>query len=348
MQININSGGAAPISEQIRSQLADAIAGLQLRSGDRLTPPAELAADLVTSPTAVRKAYRALEAEGLCRRVGSDLEVAPASIEQRRKRARLHHIAGSRQSLLEELELARKIQQQLLPPALVEADGYAVAARVHSADFVSGDFYDILPRGGGIVDVVVADVSGKGVGASLIMAFVKAMVPLLPAARPVGMLLRQLNRQLHVDLGPRQFVAMAYVRFSTSSGRAELANAGLPYPHLLRSGRRPESVVTSAPSLPLGVKAELDYLSRIISLGPSDRLLLYSDGLPEAPTSGGEPLGYRELSRLLESYVRESERAASVPSLGDWLDGFLGRIGQAADGPPADDQTALVLERRGA
>jgi len=352
MQVNIHSGAATPISEQIRAQVSEAIAAFELRSGDRLTPPAELATQLVASPAAVLKAYRTLEADGLCHQGEHGFEVAPATVEQQRERARQHQLNGSRQSLLEELELARRIQRRLMPAPLVEAEEYAVAARAHAAEFVSGDFYDVLERGGGVVDVVVADVSGKGVGASLIMAFVKARLPMLSAALPVVEVLRQLNAQLHLDLGPRQFVAMAYGRFFPGSGRVEIANAGLPYPHLLRPGASPEAVIAPGPSLPLGVRGALDYRSVEVALRPGDRLLIYSDGIPEAPTTTGEPLGYRELSELLESYVARRQspdkghRAGERHSLLDWLDGFLDRIAAATDGALADDQTALVLERR--
>jgi serine phosphatase RsbU (regulator of sigma subunit) len=345
VQININSGGSCPISEQIRSQIAASIAALELRSGDLLTAPASLAEQLVTSPSAVLKAYRALETDGLCRRSERGFEVAPATLEQQRERARMQQLTGSRQTLLDELDLARKIQGRLMPPSLVEGDGYAVAARVHAVEFVSGDFFDVLPRGGGVVDIIVGDVSGKGVGASLIMAYVKAHLPMLSAALPVTEILRKLNEQLCVDLGRRQFVALACARFFADSGRLEIANAGLPDPHLLRSDGVAESVSVSGPSLPVGMRANVDYIAAEAQLGVDDRLLLYTDGIPEMPTSTGEPLGYEAVSELVAAHGRAGD--GEHVALEDWLDGFLGRVAREADGLPADDQTALVLERRG-
>lgn len=390
MQINIHSGASASISQQIRAQVSAAIAARELRSGDLLTPPAELAGQLVASPAAVLKAYQGLESDGLCRHAEHGFEVAPATLEQQRERARRHQVVSSRQSLLEELELARRIQKRLMPSPLVEVEGFSVAARLHAAEFVSGDFYDVLERGDGVVDVVVADVSGKGVGASLIMAFVKARLPMLPPDLPVAEVLRELNAQLHGDLGPRQFVALAYARLhgrsggdSGDHGRVEVANAGLPYPHLLRPGAPPEVVIGRGPSLPLGVRGEVDYVSIDASFRPGDRLMLCSDGIPEARTAQGEPLGYGVLLRLLEAYDARSAGRSSTelgsdprrggqersglqrggqergrvpwagrqsdvqrPSLLDWLDGFLGLVAAHTDGSLSDDQTALVVERR--
>ncbi|HSS44398.1 MAG TPA: SpoIIE family protein phosphatase, partial [Thermoanaerobaculia bacterium] len=108
-----------------------------------------------------------------------------------------------------ELELARSIQRRLLPPAEIEGDGYRVAARNLPARFVAGDFYDVFPLSDGTVGLVVADVSGKGIGASLIMASVKSVVPLVASGRSVSETLRELNRKLSGELAAREFVALA-------------------------------------------------------------------------------------------------------------------------------------------
>jgi sigma-B regulation protein RsbU (phosphoserine phosphatase) len=349
MRVSIAANGPTPITEQIRSQVAASIASLELRSGELLTPVARLAEQLVTSPAAVLKAYRALEADGLCRRSNRGFEVAPATLDKQRERARLLMLTGSRQTLLEELDLARRIQSRLMPPALTEGEGYAVAARVHPAEFVSGDFFDVLPKADGVVDLVVGDVSGKGVGASLIMALVKARLPMLPAELSVAEILRRLNAQLHADLDRRQFVALCWVRFSSRDGRLEIGNAGLPEPRLL-SRHRPSALVSPAgPSLPLGVRADVEYQTEELSLAVGERLLLLTDGVPEAPTAAGEPLGYRALAEIVEDHALEgwSVGAEGSRPLVQWLDGLLDRAA-AATGLPGDDQTALVLERRGA
>src|SRR5215813_11927453 len=109
-----------------------------------------------------------------------------------------------------ELELARDIQSRLLPPALVEGDGFRITAKNLPARFVAGDFYDVFPLGDGTLGLVIADVSGKGIGASLIMASVKAVVPLVAAGRTAAETLTELNHKLSRELAAREFVALAF------------------------------------------------------------------------------------------------------------------------------------------
>ena len=165
------------------------------------------------------------------------------------------------------------------------------------------------------------------------MASVKAVLPFV-ANGAVDETLRTLNRQLLAQLGPREFVALAYARFNPLTGKVRIANAGMPDPYLLASGSATPIVVTGE-RLPLGVRAEITYDSIEVQLGPHDRLLLLSDGIPEAPQASGEPLGYEALRTTL----------AGMPSEEGWIDTLLERVrGQvrAID----DDWTAVLLERR--
>jgi len=112
-----------------------------------------------------------------------------------------------------ELELARSLQQRLLPPGAIEGDGFRVSARNLPARFVAGDFYDVFHLADGTVGLVIADVSGKGIGASLIMASVKAVVPLVAAGRSAAETLTHLNRKLSAELAARDFVALCFARY---------------------------------------------------------------------------------------------------------------------------------------
>jgi len=233
-----------------------------------------------------------------------------------------------------ELELARAIQRRLLPPELLTGEGYVVRARNLAAHIVAGDFYDIFRLPDGALGVVVADVSGKGMGASLIMASVKAVLPLIAAGRTAAETLAELSHKLHGELAPREFVALTYARFEPSTGIVELANAGLPDPYFLREGGTVETVSVPGPRLPLGVRAQVSYESVQFPLQSGERLLLLTDGLPEAPTESGDPLGYEALERHISA-------AASSP--GELLDVLFASVKAASQPNLEDDWTALLL-----
>jgi serine phosphatase RsbU (regulator of sigma subunit) len=182
--------------------------------------------------------------------------------------------------------------------------------------------------------VVVADVAGKGIGASLIMATVKAALPFLAAGRRVEETLREASRRLAPRLGKREFVALVLARYEPETGAFTLANAGLPDPYVVRADGTVSAVVAPGPRFPLGVRGDIAYASAAGALAKGDRLLLVSDGLPEAPVlgGGGEPLGYERFEKLVAG-------AAS-------LDGLIAAVKAATEPVLADDWTALMLERR--
>lgn len=238
-----------------------------------------------------------------------------------------------------ELQLARELQSRLLPPPEIDGNGYRIAARNLAANLVAGDFYDSFLLPDGALGVVVGDVAGKGMAAALIMASVKAMLPLVAAERSAADTLREVNRRLAAELPGREFVALAFARFEPAAGRVELANAGLPDPYLLAAGGAVAPQVVPGARLPLGVRREVDYRSLVLRLAPGDRLLLLTDGLAEARTAGGEPLGYDALASLMAAPGGE----ASPPLA--WLDGLVGRVRAATRPVLEDDWTVLVLER---
>ncbi len=237
-----------------------------------------------------------------------------------------------------ELELARSLQQRLLPPGERQGEGFRLAARNLAARYVAGDFYDYFRLSDDRLCIAVADVAGKGMAASLIMATVKAVLPLIAAERSVVEALRELNRKLAAELGEREFVALALAGYDPLSGRLELANAGLPDPYLLAPDGGVSAIEAPVPRLPLGVRSEVEYRSVEIVLAAGDRVLFLTDGLPEAPNAAGEPLGYDALLDFFDHRHQDP---------GTWIDQLLERLRQATRNEQDDDWTALVLERAG-
>ncbi len=337
-----------PLREQIARQLRDRIVRGELPAGEPLPGHRRLARQHRVAPSTVEAAYELLAADGLLTgEPAGAARVAALPPERRRdltERLQLEELVAKELGR-RELEMARDVQRRLLPPPEVSGPGWQVAARSVPARVVAGDFYDVLRRPDGSVDLVVADVAGKGFAASLIMASVKAMLPFVTAAEGgVAEALVDLNRRLSPELGRGEFVALTLARYRPAEGRVELANAGAPDPYLVRSLEPPRPLSVPGPRLPLGVRAEVAYASRSAELTADEGLLLLTDGLPEARDEAGEPLGYQALEAVLAR-----EPAAGTPTAGSpaaWLGGLFDRVQRHTGRLPEDDWTAAMLVPR--
>jgi hypothetical protein len=230
-----------------------------------------------------------------------------------------------------ELELARELQARMLPAPEIAADGYRISGRNFAARFVAGDFFDVFNYGDGSVGIVVADVAGKGLPASLIMASVKAVLPLLASTRSVEETMNALNDKLKGELSKREFVALVLARYDPASGTVSFVNAGLPDPYLIRKDKA-DPIAASGPRLPLGLKKSLQYEATRVALQPGDAILFLSDGLPEATATDGELLGYDRLTSILRQ-------------TGPRVDVILREVQAQTTDAREDDQTVVVLER---
>jgi len=228
----------------------------------------------------------------------------------------------------------------LLPPPSLSGNGWRVESRSEAARFVAGDFHDVIRFPDGSVAIVVADVVGKGIGASLIMASVKAMLPFIALENEPDETIRELNTRLFGSLGRREFVALALVKFDPSTGRGTLVNAGLPDPTLVRPGHESLELRVSGERLPLGLRRELRWSALEFDLEPGDRLLVTTDGIPEATDSSGRQLGYDDWSQMITSSASRSE-----DDPGTWLDALLDAVRAVVGSHLDDDLTAVVLER---
>lgn len=245
----------------------------------------------------------------------------------------------SQQYAERELETARNVQERLLPPTRVTASEFQVHARNLPARTVAGDLYDVFRLEDGDVGLAVGDVAGKGMGASLHMVSVKAMLPLIAAEQNAAQTLRELNERLLPELGAREFVALSFARYRPSTGDLEIANAGLPDPYLLSDEL--SAIEVSGERLPLGVRPGVRYESRSLRLSPGEGLLMISDGLPEAIRKTGVPLGYDDFERVLSQVSAES-----VDDSSQWLDAVIERVRDVTEATQEDDWTALLLERQ--
>lgn len=350
--LHLTLSSPEPLRSQIARQLRGRVLSGDLPEGSVLPPVHGVAREHRVGPRDVERAFQELAGEGLLEQDGDSFRVAAVPAEQRRALAQRRLLDDLREQelSLRELELARDMQRRLLPPARVDAQGVTVASRCLPARFVAGDFYDVLRHADGSVGVVVADVAGKGFGASLLMASVKARAPFIAAEHGVADTLRELNRRLCAELGRGQFVALAYARISGDAAVVELANAGMPDPFVV--GRDGTAVPLEVPGdrLPLGIRADVPYRSVIHRLAPDARLLLYSDGIPEARRPSGEPLGYEGFAALVARSAAPPLPlgGATAPPLPitEWLDGLLDEVERATGSALDDDWTAMAVEGR--
>ena len=220
-------------------------------------------------------------------------------------------------SISKELEIARRIQSGLLPGSDVHVPELEIAARYVPATSVAGDFYDFLIKDGRELGVLVADVSGHGIGAALSASMVKIAIRSQGGqAEFPAEVLTGLNSILYGNM-QGQFVTAGYLFLNVP--KRELAYAGAGHPPLLvwRAGeRRVESIEENG--LFLGAFPDCRYSTVKSGFSPGDRCLLYTDGILEAPSSTDEEFGS---ARLEEFFARHADLPAR-----DFCDALLQRV----------------------
>ncbi len=220
--------------------------------------------------------------------------------------------------LQKELEIARRIQTDILPAAYPASDHFKVAARYVPMTAVAGDFYDFLITGQQQAGLLIADVSGHGIPAALIASMVKlaATSQRANAANPAALLIG-MNSVLHGNT-QNQFVTAAYVYLDAASSTLSYSAAAHPPMLLLRAG---EVIPIEENGLMLAAFSFSTYETATHPIEHGDRLLLYTDGLLEAANRAGEEFGPDRLNRLLkDSALFTADQAADqvVATLQNW------------------------------
>jgi phosphoserine phosphatase RsbU/P len=232
-----------------------------------------------------------------------------------------------------QLELARQVQLRLLPDRRCCLSNWEVAFSYESAGFVSGDYVDLIPAGPDAFYFALGDVSGKGVGASMLMSHLHATLrTLLPSNRTIEEVVTTASSTFCQSALPAQFATLV-LGMADRSGNVELVNAG-HNPVLLVEGAKVE--IIAAASLPLGMFCSTDFTSVKRSVSPESTLFLYSDGITESTNKTGNEF---DLDRLAETLLQSRNRLPSelVETIQRTIIGFT-------DGAqPSDDRTMLAL-----
>ena len=248
--------------------------------------------------------------------------------------ARLHKDAIEKERIERELELAAGIQRQILPRDVPAVAGLEIAARNRPTRQVGGDYFDFFPLSGGRLAFLVADVSGKGVPAALLVSTVHAAVHLqIDEAKTVAELVGRIDRHLQKYAATRKFLTCFFGLFEPEAGTLRYVSAGHNPALLRRTSGAVEPI--KATGVPIGMFPNATWREESLAIEHGDLLCVYSDGITEALDAADEEFGLERLTRLL---------TADAP--GRVCDSVFDAVSAFAGGAPQyDDQTLLLLRR---
>jgi serine phosphatase RsbU (regulator of sigma subunit) len=248
---------------------------------------------------------------------------------------------ADRLSLKRDLEVAREIQQAMLPDGMWSGNGVEAFGLTKPANTVGGDFYDILPQPDGRVIVALGDVAGKASPAALLMALLLAMMrTLVDEGLSIPALVARLNVQIGRHAPASRFITLFVASCDATSGSLEFVNAGQTPPLLRRRDGRIERLTTGG--IALGMFEAATYEAGRAHLEPGDALVMYSDGITEAEDPTGEPFDESGLERTLALYPG-TFTDASAASVGHAIFDAVER--HRRDSRLSDDLSVLVLSR---
>ena len=251
--------------------------------------------------------------------------------------ARLHREALERERLEREMHLAAEIQRQILPKGAPAVPGYQIVGWNRPARQVGGDYYDLLALPDGRVELVVGDVSGKGIPAALMVSTLHSALRLLLEEAGFGpSLLERLNRHILESSMANKFITLLMAELEPRSGLLRYLNAGHNPGFLVRPNGRVEEL--SSGGVPLGLLPNSRYQPRELVVEPGDIVCLYSDGITEATSIDEEEF---DTERLIE--ILRKHQGFTLQEVLETLQGAVTRF--AVGVPQYDDQTVVLLRR---
>ena len=241
-------------------------------------------------------------------------------------------------ALQNELDVARKMQQSILPTRFPRGADYESFGGMAPALDVGGDFYDVMRLENDCIGLAIADVSGKGVPAALFMMSSRTLLKgaAIGSQQP-GAVLREVNDLLCEDNDAMMFVTLLYAVYDPATGEVTYANGGHNTPLILHAdGTSTELPLTGG--VALGVMDDMDFEQGSITLAPGDALVLYTDGVTEAMNVEHEELGMERLQEILAATSSRSPEEINRSI-------FNGIRAFAGGAPQSDDITCLTLFR---
>jgi sigma-B regulation protein RsbU (phosphoserine phosphatase) len=247
---------------------------------------------------------------------------------------RLHEVRLQKQRQDRELQIAREIQQSLFPASSPEVPGFEMAAVSRPCQQVGGDLYDLIPIGPGRTALAIADVSGKGTPASLLMASLHASLRALAGTLGPTDLIERVNRFLYASTQDNKYVTLFYGELESPSGRFIYVNAGHIPPLLLRSSEPDRRLTHGGPVL--GLLEDASFEVGTVDLRPGDIVAMVTDGATEALSPEDEEFGDDRVALALRSGGASAQEL--LRSLVEAVHAWTGAAGCT------DDLTALILK----
>ncbi len=237
-----------------------------------------------------------------------------------------------------ELKMARQVQESLLPLHLPEIPGWSIASRWRPAREVSGDFYDVIVENDQAVDLVIADVTDKGLPAALFMVFTRSILraSIYNGDAPAN-LITSVNQSICRDSYEGLFTTLVYTRLDTKTGQLTYVNAG-HNPPLLYHARSDMVETLGRTGLTLGVDIDSLYLQTTAQMEVGDVLLFYTDGITEAINPDQQEFGIERLKQQVLRY-----RGCEIEVILNELEAALLEFTNHSQ--PLDDMTLLGLKR---
>ena len=242
------------------------------------------------------------------------------------------------QRLESEISIAREVQEQLFPQSIPQVEGVELAAICRAARVVSGDYYDFIRLSPCRIGIAVADISGKGISAALLMASLQAALrsqAVLDANASTAQLVSRLNHHLFHNTSDERYATFFYGVFDSSTRTLEYTNAGHCAPVFVADGKVAK---LDTGGTVVGLFAEAQYESGTINAPPDSLLVVFSDGLIEPENVYGEEFGTQRLSdeilrhrdappqRLAESLIDSAEQWAGTPEQADDMTVVVARL----------------------
>ena len=241
-----------------------------------------------------------------------------------------------RQRLENELSIAREVQQQLFPHTLPQLPGLQLAAICRPARSVSGDYYDFIPLGTSRLGIALADISGKGISAALLMASLQASLrsnAMLDGRGGTAALVERLNRQLFKNTSDDRYATFFYSVYDSDTRTLTYTNAGHLAPFFVNAGRVQQ---LDEGGTVVGLFEEVPYTQGTLKVEPGSVLVAFSDGLTEPENVYGEEFG---MERLKEEVIRQ----ANVPPSRAAANLIAAAEQWAGSAEQADDMTVVVV-----